>query len=326
MKILTGKTGMLFGLLLFSAHALAFRVPGPLVDSQWLAANRDKVVVLEVRHNVKSFTAKPRYRTNKKTGKRKLVAVGGHIPGSRLISYRKIRASVVIDGKKVDKMLPPAPVFEKVIRAAGVNRGDAIVIASRGHGNLDMTMATRLYWQLKYYGHDNMAILDGGTAGWILAGNKIVSTPASAHAGNWRAGPGRRNILATTADVSRAVRDGKTQLVDNRPLDQYLGLWKKSYVYAKGHIPGARLMPNAVLTIHGIGGRFIKGKLALDVLRALRVNPKKPTITYCNSGHLASGGWFVLHEILGNPNVRLYDGSMHEWTLNKGAVRTMVME
>ena len=50
------------------------------------------------------------------------------------------------------------------------------------------------------------------------------------------------------------------------------------------------------------------------------------TITYCNSGHLASGGWFMMHELMGNKNVKLYDGSMHEWTLEKHPVTAMKME
>lgn len=311
---------------LLSTPVLALQVPGPLVDAQWLAANKSKVIVLDVRHNIKSFKGKPKYRKDKKTGKKKLKVVAGHIPGARLVNYKKIRMTVIINGKKIDKMLPPASAFEKIIRAAGVDKGSAVVIASRGQNNLDMTMATRLYWQMKYYGHDNLAILDGGTAAWILAGNKTTSRHPRVKAGNWKAGPGRRQMLATTADVSKAVRNGKVQLVDNRSLDLYLGTWKKSYVYAKGHIPGAKSFPNALLVSHGLGARFINGKLALDLLAAMRVDPKKPTITYCNSGHLASGGWFIMSELLGNKQVKLYDGSMHEWTLQKGAVKALVVE
>ena len=317
---------VMLAVAVFSMPVLALQLPGPLVDVQWLAANQGKVIVLDVRHNVKSFKGKPGYRKNKKTGKKKLRVVAGHIPGARLINYGKIRKTVVIDGKKVEKMLLPAAEFEKIIRAAGVNKGSAVVIVSRGQNNLDMTMATRLYWQMKYYGHDNLAILDGGTAGWILAGHKTSSRQVRVKTGNWKAGPGRRQMLATTADVSKAVRSGKVQLVDNRPLDLYMGTWKKSYVYAKGHIPGAKSFPNSLLVSHGLGARFINGKLALDLMAAMRVDPKKPTITYCNSGHLASGGWFIMSELLGNKQVKLYDGSMHEWTLQKGAVKALVME
>jgi thiosulfate/3-mercaptopyruvate sulfurtransferase len=212
------------------------------------------------------------------------------------------------------------------MQQSGVNKDSAIVIVSMGEGTADLTMATRLYWTLKYLGHDNMAILNGGMAQWTIDGRKVGTKPGKVAAGNWQAGEIRDEILATTEEVSSAVQAGSSQLVDNRSVSQYFGTEKKSYVYAGGHIPGARMFPNELMNSAGAPAKFLpKGDLE-KLVRAMNINPDAETITYCNSGHLASGGWFIMSELLGNKNASLYDGSMHEWTLGKQPVSAMQME
>lgn len=72
--------------------------------------------------------------------------------------------------------------------------------------------------------------------------------------------------------------------------------------------------------------RFLEKDKLAALARGLGIDPGKPVISYCNSGHLASGGWFIMHELFGNKNTRLYDGSMHEWTLEKRPVKAYVLE
>jgi thiosulfate/3-mercaptopyruvate sulfurtransferase len=315
-------------LFLFGTQGLqaATAVPGPLVETDWLAANLDNVVILDVRKNVASFTQPAKLAKDKKTGKLTIKAVGGHIPGAHLIDYKKVRADRKIDGKKVTGMLPEQTDFEKLMRAAGVNTDSAVLIVSEGMSNEDMTMATRLYWELKYYGHDNMAILNGGTAQWLVDGRETTLAVAAPAEGNWAASARRDDILATSDDVAAALGKGDTQLIDNRPISLYLGTWKKSYVYDTGHIPGAKSFPNELLTSAAPPARFPAVEQLHQLYQAMRLNEQAPSISYCNSGHLASGGWFIQHELLGNKNVKLYDGSMHEWTLEKRPVKAMVME
>lgn len=312
--------------LLGTTFAHAVDLPGPLVETDWLAKNSKDVVILDIRADVKSFTKKPVFVKDKKSGKQFLVGVGGHIPGAVLVNYKKIRAKRKIDGNEVDKLIPEKAVFEKLMQQAGLNQDGVVVITSKGESNGDMTMATRLYWQLKYFGHDNLAILNGGIAQWILDGHQVASGPGKTAAGNWQAGAGRSEILATSDDVARAVKDGKVQLVDNRPLSQYLGTTKRSYVYAKGHIPGAKLYPNELMNQAGMPAKFLPNDDLRKLHTELGVKADQGAITYCNSGHLASGGWFIMSELLGNKDVKLYDGSMHQWTLEKHPVRAMKME
>jgi thiosulfate/3-mercaptopyruvate sulfurtransferase len=323
-KLLTLLTMLV--LIMARTALAATELPGPLVETDWLAANRDKVLVLDVRKDVASFTKPAKMAKDKKSSKLKVVAIGGHIPGARLVNYKNVRTDRQIDGKKVTRMLPEQGDFEKLMRDAGVNKDSAVVIVSKGLSNSDMTMATRLYWQMKYYGHDNMAILNGGMAQWLLDGREVDLSAAATGKGNWAASAQRDEILASSDDVAAAVGKKDIQLVDYRPISLYLGTSKKSYVYDKGHIPGAKTFPNELVTSASVPARFPSVEELSKLYQAMHLQDAAPSIAYCNSGHLASGGWFIQHELLGNKNVKLYDGSMHEWTLEKRPVKAMVME
>jgi thiosulfate/3-mercaptopyruvate sulfurtransferase len=312
------KTALLISLLILSPLVLATTLPGPLVDTAWLRAHHNDVTILDIRLNAKSFVGKPAYSKDKKTGKLKLVKIAGHIPGAHLVDYKHLRGDQMINGQKITKMLLDKATFEKLMQSAGVNKGDAIVIVSKGASNLDVTGATRLYWSLKYYGQDNMAILDGGLAQWLKDGGKVSNTAMKVKKGNWVATAERKDILATSADVKNAMHDKSAQLVDTRPVSQYMGVYRKSYVFAEGHIPGAKNLPNELLTGPNGKAEFTPKEKLQKITASLGIKPEGKIITYCNSGHLASGSWFFYHEIMGNKQAKLYDGSMHEWTKEKG--------
>jgi len=320
-KTLTSLIMVVFGINI----AIAGNLPGPVVETDWLENNKNNVVILDIRKDVKSFTKKPKYKMNKKTGKKKLVKVGGHIPGAILVNYKKLRTSKKIDGRKVVKMIVGKSDFEKLMQASGVNKDSNVVIVSKGENNLDMTMATRFYWQMKYYGHNNMAILNGGTAQWISDNRTVDTKESKAKKGNWVATAERKEILATSAEVEAAVK-AKTQLVDTRPISLYLGTWrKKSYVFADGHIPGAKAYPNELLTTR-MPAKFLTNSDSKSLFEQMGISVDKQAVTYCNSGHLATGSWFVMSELMGNKNVKMYDGSMHQWTLEKHDVVKLKME
>ena len=170
-----------------------------------------------------------------------------------------------------------------------------------------------------------MAILNGGMAQWIIDKRPVSSKPSKVKKGNWVATAERNEILATSKDVAAAVKD-KSQLVDTRPISLYLGTWrKKSYVFANGHIPGAKPYPNELLTTT-MPAKFLKISQSKSLFEEMGIKADKNSITYCNSGHLATGSWFVLSELMGNKNVKMYDGSMHQWTLEKNDVIKMKME
>ena len=312
--------------LMSSATAFAVQVPGPLVETQWLAENQDHVTILEVRVDTKSFTGSPVFEKDPKSGKEKLAKVGGHIPNSILVDYKKVREDRPVDGHMVKMLIPEKPVFEKLMQSSGVNKDSTVIIVSKGETNLDMTIATRLYWEMKYFGQDNMAILNGGMAQWISDGRKVSAEPSKPATGNWVASAERKELLATSEDVANAMKDGKTQLVDTRSISQYMGMWKKPVLATAGHIPGAKVFPNELLTGPAAPNKFFPAEKMKTLTAQLGLKSAADTITYCNTGHLASGSWFVMHELMGNKNVKVYDGSMHEWTMEKRPTVAMKME
>ena len=315
-----------FVLMVLATVGQAATVPGPLVDVAWLKANSHKVVILDVRSDIKSYTGKPVFKKDKKTGKLKLVTVAGHIPGATLVNYKKLRTKRKIGENEITRLLPEKKDFVNFIQSIGLNAGDSIVIVSKGASDSDMTSATRLYWSLKYFGQDDMAILDGGMTQWLKEGGDVTSSADKVKKGNWLATAERKEILATSDDIRQAIKDKNVQLVDTRAISQYLGTYKKSYVYAEGHIPGAKNLPNELLTGPKGKAKFSSAKKIQKISEALGIDTKANTITYCNSGHLATGSWFLFSEVLGNKNVKMYDGSMHQWTKEKGNTVSMEME
>jgi len=318
--------GLLAVALLGSVSAFAVQVPGPLVETEWLAKNQNQVTILEVRKDVDSFTASPVFEKDAKTGKQKLSKVGGHIPNSLLVNYKQVRQDRTVNGQMVKFLIPEKAVFEKLMQTVGVNKDRAIVIVSKGENNHDMTGATRLYWELKYFGQDNMAILNGGMAQWIIDGRKVSSDPGKPAQGNWVATAERKELLATSDDVANAINDGNTQLVDTRSVSQYMGMWKKPTLKTAGHIPGAKVFPNDLLTGPAAPNKFFPTEKMKMLTAEMGLKSTGNTITYCNTGHLASGSWFVMHELMGNKDAKLYDGSMHEWTLENHPTVSMKME
>lgn len=288
-----------------TAQAYAIDVPGPLVDPQWVNQHKSEVVILEL---------------TKKSDK-------ANIPGAIAFDSKKMRVKRMEEGVKGKGLVPTKEQFEALVRAAGVNNGDAVVIVDAGKGASDASNAARLYWQFKYFGYDNVTILNGGEKAWQTAKlpyNKKAVKAVADHKGNWTAGKIRRELIATTADVEAAVKNGGAQILDNRDLGQYLGTWHKSYVFAPGHIPGAKLFAMTTFT-KGESSTFFDAATYKNVGKAMGFDVTKPAITYCNSGHLSAGGWFILHEILGNKDAKVYDGSMNIWTLKKKPTETFVL-
>lgn len=320
--------GILFLLLLslFGRSALAVEVPGPLIDADWLAEHLDQVKILDVREDLDSFTRRAVLVRKRFTGDLKLQRAGAHVPGAVLVDYLNIRADKEIDGTNVRYMLPDKTEFEKLMQSWGVNRNDAIIIMSMARSNREVPLATRLYWQIKYFGHDNVAILDGGVVEWLLQEKPASIEVSQAKPGNWQVTEERASLLASSEDVAAAIEQADTQLVDSRNLDFYLGVNKRSYVRKKGHIPGAKVFPNELLTRADAGEVFMDSEDLQQMAEQLGIDTDAPIITYCNSGQLASASWFVFSELLGNKKVKLYDGSMHQWSLEKRPVVKMKME
>lgn len=309
------------GLLLSSTPLFALDLPGPVVTAQWLSEHRSEVTVLDVREDVESYSIQPSFDTDVKSGRKSLAELGGHIPGALLLDYAKARVDREVNGHKLKGMLPDKGAFQALMREVGLGKDKPIIIAAPGTDATDLDTAARVYWQLKVYGQSAMAILDGGTAGWLDAGLPFSVEAAGKKVGDWTATAERTELIADSPEVASAG-ERKTQLIDARPLPFFLGLSaKKPTVLAAGHIGNAVDFAGDVRARKaGAVYYFYSADQYRSVFKAIGVQEQAPSITYCNTGHLASGAWFVISEMLGNPKVKLYDGSMNQWTAEGRAV------
>ncbi len=316
----TRGRGLMLCLLGAVFQLQAAALPGPLVDTQWLADHLDSVVVLDIRRDPQSFIRKAG-GGGEVAGVQACGAKGGgggvsgHIPGAALIEWKEIATKEKTGGVELHDTLPTKEAFETLMQERGVNRDSAVVIANPGDGAAAVAEGTRLYWTLKYFGHDQVALLDGGVAKWADEKRTIEYGRTKPARGDWQATAERRALLASLDDVQRASTTADAQILDVRPADYYLGLVHKAdKVAAKGHVPGAKNLPFILYVKESTKGSTFYGKDELKrVSEQLGIATDKPTITHCNTGHLASSGWFVMHELLGQTRSSLYDGSMNEW-------------
>lgn len=306
------------GLAPFCTAAGAITMPGAVVDAQWLHAHLNEVTIIDVRSNPKTFTTPPRYSTGK-DGKRHLVTVGGHIKGSHLVAWKDVRVPRDINQHQIDFMRPGAYAFQSLMQAAGVSSDEPIVVVSPSDGTSfagstgSLDMAARVYWTLKTFGAQDIAVLNGGLAGWLEAGYKVETKSILPLPGDWTAHKPDLQWTADSADTAAAIGDG-VQLVDARPTQQFLGITKSGVVPKYGHIPGAHSFPvDALVRKHGIATYYMTKAEYKKILPELGINPVGRTITYCNTGHYAAGAWFVMSQIMGVSDAKLYDGSMLEW-------------
>jgi thiosulfate/3-mercaptopyruvate sulfurtransferase len=281
----------------------AVDLPGPLVDVGWLGDNLgdDNLVVIDMRPEEAMQGGTP-----------------PHIPGARVLAFDELRMEREEGGMMLTRMSLTGPAFERLMRRVGIDADDSVVVTWSGDGAEPVSNAAYLYWQLKYYGHERVALLNGGNAAWEAAGNALTARMAPLEPGNFLAGPGLDNLLATTEEVRAELEH--SELVDTRPLAFHIGLEKRDYVYDRGHIPGSDIFPFTFYT-HGNEQRFRSGEELRAIAGRLGLELGRPMIVYCNSGHSSASGWFVLNELMGE-RAALYDGSLHAWTQMDGAMTT----
>jgi thiosulfate/3-mercaptopyruvate sulfurtransferase len=307
----------------FMAPVHAIQVPGPVVDTAWLDKHLDEVVLLDVRADTESFHKKS---SSKMGGVQACGAqasagessVSGHIPNAVLVPWQRARAQRVVGDVKLEGMLPSESEFERLMQRSGVNTDSAVVITSKGETPMDDAMAARLYFTLKYFGFDNVALLDGGTAQWANEKRHLEYNMSRASKGNFKVGKPQESILATTNVVLDAVNGDGVQVLDVRTPEVYLGLtYHPLFVKpeARGHIPGAKNYPIGLFAnTMGPAATLYPTAEIQKTAQLLDVSTEQPTIVYCETGGQASLAWFVFHELLGDKQTRLYDGSMNEWS------------
>jgi thiosulfate/3-mercaptopyruvate sulfurtransferase len=291
------RAGALAAIMTLGATFTASAAPAaqPLVSVEWLKAHlADKdVVILDIRSAIDGGGAK--------------AYAEGHVPGSVHSDYDK--AGWRVTRNNVPFMLPTTAELEKLIGDIGIDEDKHVVVVPAGVSFTDFGSAARTYWTLKVVGLKNVSILDGGVAAWRAAGLPLESGDNKPSATIFTADVDK-SLLAQGSEVEAIESKGGATLIDARPASFFFGKEKAPNASAYGHIPGALNLDSA--SYYESASNRLKPKVELAALSAQI--PAGPAVSYCNTGHWAATDWFVLHELLGRADVRLYDGSMVEWT------------
>jgi thiosulfate/3-mercaptopyruvate sulfurtransferase len=263
--------------------------PDVLVDAEWVEAHHGDpgVVLVEVDEDTSAYDK-------------------GHIRDAVKIDW-KTDLQDPVRRDFVDKAG-----FEALLSAKGISNDDTVVL----YGGNNNWFAAYAYWYFRLYGHQNVKLLDGGRKKWELESREIVTDVPQRPATSYRAKDQDASIRALRDETIAAI--GKSNLVDVRSPDEFSGKLlapahlPQEQAQRGGHIPTAKNVPWSKAAEED--GTFKSD----DDLRALYGDEAgldfgKDTIAYCRIGERSAHTWFVLHELLGQQNVKNYDGSWTEY-------------
>jgi thiosulfate/3-mercaptopyruvate sulfurtransferase len=223
----------------------------------------------------------------------------GHVPGAQFIDLDRELSAPPGPGRHP---LPSAADFEAAMRFHGVSESRPIVVYDAGTG----TSASRAWWLLRYFGHPDVALLDGGYAAWAAVSLPVaVGDEPEAVRGDFKAHPGGLPLLNAAGAAAMASRG---VLVDARASERFRGEVEPIDPVA-GHIPGARNLP-AAQTL-GADGRLLPPDALRDRFAAVGVRAGEPVGVYCGSGVVATAE--VLAMAVAGIDAELYAGSWSEW-------------
>ena len=261
-----------------------------LVDTDWVAEHLedDSIRIVEVDENPALYAE-------------------AHIPGAIGFDWK----NDLQDQVKRDFLGPEE--FGRLFGERGISNDHTIVL----YGDRNNWFAAYTYWYLKYYGHDNVKLMNGPREKWIAEGKPTSSDVPSYDATTFSAQAGDDAIRAKRDEVLDVVGGNGKKLVDVRSPQEFSGEliamagYEQEGAQRGGHIPGAASVPWAQAVKED--GTF-KSKDELEELYGGKgVLTGDPIVAYCRIGERSAHTWFVLHELLGKEDVKNYDGSWTEW-------------
>jgi len=306
MKISALLTSALVGLILVvtsAAWAGPHQVP-PLVSTQWLQQRlgHPDVVTVDVR-------GAEEYAT-------------GHIDKSISLPFIVPESAWTTMTNGLLLELPAQEQLFDTLSAAGITKHSLVVVINSAArpgvpDSYPRAEAARVALTLVYLGVREVAILDGGITKWMAEGRPLsteVPTPAPA---TYRANV-RERIFVSKDYVERSIGRSHTVILDARDTEVYNGTVVEPFAPRPGHIPTAKSLPSPL--IWNADGTY-RSVAELEALASSVIGSckAKEIIVYCGVGGYASGWWYVLSQVLGYKNVRLYDGSAQEWAADPDA-------
>jgi thiosulfate/3-mercaptopyruvate sulfurtransferase len=259
-----------------------------LVDANWAESHLDdpKVVFVEVDEDVSAYDK-------------------NHIPGAVRLDWK----SELQDPVKRDFV--DQEQFAQLLSEKGISNDDTVVL----YGGNNNWFAAYAYWYFKLYGHEDVKLLDGGRKKWELDSRQLSDDVPTRQRTSYVPKPARTDIRAFRDEVIAAI--GEKNLVDVRSPDEFSGkLLAPAHLPQEqsqrgGHIPTAINVPWSKAA--NDDGTFKSDEELQQLYSGAGLDDAKDTIAYCRIGERSAHTWFVLHEILGQPNVKNYDGSWTEY-------------
>ncbi len=229
-----------------------------------------------------------------------------HIPGAIGFDWK----ADLQDQVKRDFLGPEE--FGQLMGSRGISNDHTVVL----YGDRNNWFASYTYWYFRYYGHDNVKLMNGPREKWIAEERATTSeVPSYPQATFTAAGPDEA-IRARRDEVQQAI-DAATKLVDVRSPQEYSGElvamagYEHEGAQRAGHIPSAASIPWAKAVKED--GTFRSADELRELYGSAGVLDGDPIIAYCRIGERSAHTWFVLHELLGHDDVQNYDGSWTEW-------------
>lgn len=229
-----------------------------------------------------------------------------HIPGAIGFDWQKDLQDQVkrdfLDGEELAALLA----------SKGISNEDTIIL----YGDRNNWFAAYTYWYLKYYGHEDVKLMNGPREKWIAEGRPTTTDVPAYPMATYTSWDGDESIRAKRDEVLAALSDGR-KLVDVRSPAEFSGEliapagYEQEGAQRGGHIPGAASIPWSQAVAED--GTFKSADELRELYGAKGVLDGPEIIAYCRIGERSAHTWFVLHELLGEENVKNYDGSWTEW-------------
>jgi len=266
----------------------------PLITAEWLrgALPAGGIAVIDASY----------YLPNEQGDAHALFAAA-HIPGAQFFDLDAIADTT----SGLPHMLPPPGMFAAAVANMGVtNASQVVVYDQRG-----IFSAPRLWWMFKVFGHDDVAVLDGGLPAWIAAGGPTAqgAPPAVMASGGFTAYP-RPELVRSLAQMRDNLATGEALVLDARAAGRFTGAVPEPRPGMRsGHIPGALSLPFGTLLENG---RYRPPAALAELFAAAGIDAARPVITTCGSGVTAAVLTLGL-VLAGLPAGAIYDGSWSEW-------------
>jgi thiosulfate/3-mercaptopyruvate sulfurtransferase len=259
-----------------------------LVTAEWAEQNLETpgVVFVEVDEDTAAYDA-------------------GHLPGAVKLDWKQ-ELQDPVRRDFIDRAG-----FEKLLSAKGIANNDTVIL----YGGNNNWFAAYAYWYFKLYGHESVKLLDGGRKKWELDGRPLVTGPVHREETSYSAKDQNISIRAFRDEVVASIN--AKNLVDVRSPDEFSGKLlapahlPQEQAQRAGHIPSAINVPWSKAANED--GTFRSEEELRELYREAGIDESKSTIAYCRIGERSSHTWFALHELLGHPDVKNYDGSWTEY-------------